>query len=564
MRRISLSAIFAAAVLFLVAGKGNAAEPNLPLVAGKPTLALINDEPLTLEEFDVALAGLHEGVADNAATSRARASELLDRLINAKLILQEARNIGLDALPEVVDLVKVYEEDMLRGMLGGYRTQQVKKADAKEVEKRYRDAIREVKVASILMDKEEDGKRVEAEIRGGADFHEAARRMMDEGTATGSLEGRYLKFESFSPEVAKAVSAMKSGDVSPLVRVGNRFTILKLEGRRSLEDPAERKKAENDALQAKRAAVWNAYLEELKKKYVKVNRKLLASLDYESPDAGLEKLSTDRRVVAEVKGEKPVTVGDVTEILQRKFYHGAERAAAGKKINVRKEQVLEEILIRRITVKEAKRKGYDRSEFFKLRVSEYREGVLFGHFLQKVVDPEIHVEEAEGRTYYQEHIGKYTAPEMMRLEAIAFSVREDAEDAVQKLRQGADFQWMRANATGQVDPKKAGNLLEFGEILLLTAALPEEVRKAVSGAAEGDYRFFGATEGPFYVLHIREIEPPRPQPYEDVRTVIERNVFLEKRQKAFRDWEETLRRASEVKIFATGEKLDRIIGPKAR
>jgi parvulin-like peptidyl-prolyl isomerase len=434
----------------------------------------------------------------------------------------------------------------------------------KEVDKRYRDAICEIKIASILIGKEEDGKRIEAEVKGGADFGEAAKKLIDAGGATGSTEARYMKYTELSPEFAKVVSVMKKGEVSPLVAVGNRFTMLKLEDIRYLEDPAARKKAEKDALQAKRSAAWRAYLEGLKKKYAKVNTRLLETLDYESPEPGLEKLAKDNRVLAEVKGEKPVTVMDLTDAIEKKFFHGAERAATGKKINVRKNQVLEDIIFKRITLKEAKRKGFHRSEYFKSQVVEYRNGVLFGFFLQKVVDPEIKVGEEEGKTYYQEHIGEYTSPEKMRIDSIAFSKREDAEDAVEKLRKGADFQWLRANAAGQADPKTAGNLLESGDTLLLTASLPEGIRKAVSGAAEGDYRIYGEAGGPSYVFHIREIELPKPLPYETVRNIIERKVWFDKRQKAFRDWEEKLRKVSEVKIFATGEKLDRVVKPKAR
>jgi len=49
-----------------------------------------------------------------------------------------------------------------------------------------------------------------------------------------------------------------------------------------------------------------------------------------------------------------------------------------------------------------------------------------------------------------------------------------------------------------------------------------------------------------------------------VKGEIEKKVFQEKRRKVLRDWEEKLRAASEIKIFATGEKLDRIVYPGAR
>src|SRR3972149_9744550 len=86
-------------------------------VTGVQTCAL----PIfTLEEFERSLAGIHTGTADNTRRSLPHPSQLLERLINAKLILQEARNIGIDELPEGQRAEKAFEEETLRGMLYGY------------------------------------------------------------------------------------------------------------------------------------------------------------------------------------------------------------------------------------------------------------------------------------------------------------------------------------------------------------------------------------------------------------------------------------------------------------
>jgi parvulin-like peptidyl-prolyl isomerase len=551
-------------LLFLGGGNGFPAGADLPLVGGKPTLARVNGEPLTLEEFDRVLAGIHGGMTDNATKPRSNPSQLLDRLINARLVLQEARNIGLDELPEVRSAEKTFEEDTLRGMLYGYHVRNIRKADRKEVEKRYREAVKEIKVTSVLFEKEEDGKRLEAEVRAGGDFDELAQRMITAGEAKGSLEGQYLKFESLSPEAAKTVSSMKKGEVSPLLRIGNQVSLLKLEDIRYPKDAAAREQAEKDVLQAKKAAALKTYTEGLRKKYVTIDRKLADSLDYESAEPGFERLLGDERVLANVKGEKPVTVGDLTKALEKKFFHGAERAAEGKKINRRKDQALEEILNRRVTNKEAKRQKLDRTEFYKQKVEEYRNGILFGTFVQKVVSPDVKVDDEELTSYYQAHIGDYTFPEMVRIDGLVFSGKENAEDAIEKLRKGADFQWLRANAEGQVEAGKGKNLLEFGGQMLDATTLPEGVRKAISGAAPGEYRLYADPGNAYYVLDIRERIPSRPIPFESVKGVMEKKVNAEKLQNALRDWEEKLRKASDVKIYATGEKLDRIVNPRAR
>jgi parvulin-like peptidyl-prolyl isomerase len=432
------------------------------------------------------------------------------------------------------------------------------------VEKRYREAVKEVKVTSVLFEREEDGKRLEAEVRAGGDFGELAQRMITAGEAKGSLDGQYLKFELLSPEVAKTVSTMKKGEVSPLIRIGKQFSLLKLEDIRYPKDKAARAQAEKDALQAKKVAALKTYTEGLRKKYVTIDRKLFDGLDYESSEPGFEKLLADDRTLAKVKGEKPVTVADLTKALEKKFFHGADRAAERKKLNPKKDPVLEEILNRRVTIKEAKKQKLDRTEFYKTKTEEYRDGILFGAFVQKVIAPDVKVDEEELKSYYQAHIAEYTFPEMVRIDGLVFSDRKDAEEAVEKLRKGADFQWLRANADGQVEAGKGKNLLEFGGQMLDATTLPEEVLKAISGASPGDYRLYADPGNAYYVLDIRERVPARPMPFESVKGVMEKKVYAEKRQSVLRDWEEKLRKASDVKIYATGGKLDRIVDPRSR
>jgi parvulin-like peptidyl-prolyl isomerase len=525
---------------------------------------MVNGEILTLEKFNRVLAGIHGGMTDNATQSRTNPSQLLERLINARLVLQEARNIGLDELPEVMNAEKAFEGETIRGMLYGYQLRNIKKPDKKEVEKRYRQAVKEVKVTSVLFEKEEDGKRLEAEVRGGGDFDELAQRMITSGEAKGSLVGQYLRFDSLSPEVAKTVSSLKKGEVSPLIRIGNQVSLLRMEGIRFAKDPAARAQAEKDTLQAKKVAVLKRYTEGLRKKYLRIDQKLVDSLDYESVEPGFEKLLADDRVLARVKGEKPVTVGDLTNALEKKFFHGSDSAAQRKKINRKKDQVLEEILDRRVASMEAKRLKLEHTDFYKTKAEDYRDEILFGAFVQKVIVPDVKVVDEDLNAYYQANIGEFTFPEMVRIDGLVFTDKGTAEEAIEKLRKGADFQWLRANAEGQVDATAAENLLVFGGELLVATTLPEGVRKAIAGAGPGDYRLYADSGKAYYVLNLMERIPSKPMPLESVKGEMENKVFGEKIQRVIKDWEEKLRKASDVKIYATGEKLNRIVTPGAR
>jgi parvulin-like peptidyl-prolyl isomerase len=263
-------------------------------------------------------------------------------------------------------------------------------------------------------------------------------------------------------------------------------------------------------------------------------------------------------VLLESEGGKPVTSRPSRP--RERFFTGG-RAAERKRSTRRKTGPGESHPA--VTIKEAKRLKLDRTEFYKIKTEEYMDGILFGAFVQKVIAPDVKVDEEELKRYYQAHIGEYTFPEMVRIDGLVFSDRKDAEEASEKLRKGR-ISVAPGDAEGQVEAGKGENLLEFGGQMLDATTLPEEVRKAISGASTGDYRLYADPGNVYYVLDIRERIPSRPLPFESVRGEMEKKVHAEKLQSVLREWEEKLRKASDVKIYPTGGELDRVVNPRAR
>ena len=238
----------------------------------------------------------------------------------------------------------------------------------------------------------------------------------------------------------------------------------------------------------------------------------------------------------------------MSEALRKKFFHGTEKAAAKKRINNRKLEVLEGILDRRAVRMEALRQGIETSEAYKEIVGDYQNSVLFGVFLEKVIRPGILLEEKEFKEYYEKHTGEFSSPEMMRIDGLIFQKKELAEEAVRKLKGGTDFSWLRANAEGIVDDK-AEEYLKFDGSLLAIDALPEDLQKIVSGAKPGEFRIYESPEGYFYVLSLRDVFPPKPQPYEEARGKIVGEVIDGKTKREVEEYAAKLRKSYPVKIF---------------
>lgn len=539
------------------ASEGTQVTVRVPLFspfAAEVPLALVNDEPVTLGELKDALAAAHEdrgASKDHAGTVEYK--KILDRLIDARLIVQEARRIGFDELPAFDSAVEEFSAQAQGALLREEVTKDVKDPDPAAVEKRYKELVVEWKLKSLFFEKEDDAKAMAEGIKSGKSFEELAEKAIADKKAKGIEEGAYTRPETLANYVAETISSMGTGSVSPVLRVQSGktkgFTLIKLEDQRYPENPQARKQAEAFVLNAKKAAAWEEYKASIAKKNVKIREKFLKDLDLDSPKADFPKLLKDTRTVAEIKGEKPITVADLMKSLQQKHFHGLEQASKSKKLNKDKRGALFAVISKRLIDKAVAERGIAENDEFQKQLKDFKNSTLFEMFLTKAVFPDVKVTEEDLKAYYEGHKQEYQFPEMMKMTSLAFGNKSDAESALAKLKKGSDLAWVRSNAEGLVVKDDDEDFLSLNNSVLSTKSLPPDMAKAVAGAHAGEYRLYEDREKRFHVLSIEDIIPARPQPYEEVRDGISQKAFNEKFMKTVEDWFARLRAASTIKLY---------------
>jgi len=533
-------------------GHAKASDQKLPIIDGKKAVATVNDEPISLEELDRAIAASHAAQPRGKKAGRVDFSVIMQRLINTRLIVLEAKNMGLDELPETKDALNTYAKQTLRELLLEGFVKDIK-ADEDDVEKRYKAMVREWKIKSIRLTKEADARQIETQLKAGGDFDQVLQKAVDWGIGEADSQGEYINNKDLTLPVAQLVAQMEIGSISPVLSIGKKgFVVFKLEDIRYPvdEDPEAKESARQQALNQKRVEAARQYYAELKKRYVEVDETLLDRLDYEAEKPGFEKLSADKTILARIKGEKPITVSDFTAAVEDRFYHGVELAAENKRINSKKIDILENMLQKRVLLKEASKQGIDKTDEYRQKVKEYEISLIFDAFIRKVVAPDIKLDPKDLKTYYAQNADKYTVPQLMRIKSLVFEKRGDAVAAIDKLKKGTDFNWLGSNAEGQVDQNTQG-ILKFDGQLITQSSLPEKVQKALSGANAGDFRLYESPQGQFYVLYIYQVVPAKRQPFEEVRQEIAKKVFEDELKKSVGLWADKLREYYPVKIYRT-------------
>jgi hypothetical protein len=517
----------------------------------------VGDEVVTLKDLTRALAGSHgergEVTTPAGAGKGQKYLVMLNRLIELMLITHEARVMGLDELPEVKETIATAREQYMSDKLLSQATDTLK-PDEPEVEALYRSLATEFKMRSALFEKEENAKKASEDIKNGRDFDETidayiknneAKGLVTKETGTTPL---YIKRRDVLPEIEQTVSGMKAGAVSPIVRIEAGYVLLKLEDVRvpETEDVDAREQARQESFRRQKYRAIMAFKQRLLDKYVKLDRKLFEKLDYESKDSAMDKYLKDKHVVAEIQGEKPLTVAELSEAIKDKLYHGAKAAYENKSINEKKLPVLDEVLWRTIQRKEIQAQGLDKTDESIEAFKEIENAAFFDAFMRKAVIPEIHPQEDDLKAYYENHQKEFVKPRMVKLVGLAFKNKKDAATALERLRKGADLNWMKANAAGL-----ATNVPEIAppNIPVLVPSMPEGLQKALEGTKQGDYRLYVGPKDISYVVLIAQDVPEQVRPFPEVSSRIMKTVRREQIGKSLQAWTAKLKDAYAVKIY---------------
>lgn len=510
-------------------------------------MAVVNADPIALDE----LARELDPPVDRARLLQGRATakelELLDRLIVVRLLAQEGARMGLDQLPEIRKQVEVTSREILREVAFDSLVKGVK-VDEAAVEKRFREQVREWKTLSVLFKDEAAAGRAQKEIAGGAAFADVAARAVAAKTAQTDGDNAYHPRREYLPQIAEAIARLQPGQTSPVVRIPNGFVVVKLVDVRYPENPEVRAEVRRQVLAEQQQAVLKEREQVLRRELVVVNTGVLAGIDYTSPKPGVDALLKDKRVVAQIKGSPPLTVGDLTDYLRLQYFHGTDQPSQRKKMNANKEAALDATLGRRLWNLEARRMGIDKTSAYLDRVKGYQESMVFNSLVQKVIAPTSRVSEDEIKKSYNAHLKDYSYPAMFRLRSLAFAKRAAAEDAVRRLREGADYTWLVANAGGQV-PKGSPGLVTFDGRPVTGDSMTEGLRKGLEGVKAGDVRLYASQEGYFYVLAVQQVIASAARPYAEVREEAAKKAYGAKLQKGVEDFAAKLRAQSRVETY---------------
>lgn len=238
----------AALAMTALAGCGGQAPPPPEEEAVAPSAEAATVNGQTIYVSDVELEARLKGVVrpgEKLEVDSAEFNEILDKLIDWKLLAMEAIGRGLDEEPEARHRLATARDDVLGNVLLEHIAEE--KVDEAAILKMYETQVEllkpqlenEAHVRHILAPTREAIEKIAAELKAGAEFTVlAARRSSDEATRMDGGDLGYMKADEATPEFAKVIRELGNGGVSKPFEDQMGWHIVKIDDVRKEQPPS--------------------------------------------------------------------------------------------------------------------------------------------------------------------------------------------------------------------------------------------------------------------------------------------------------------------------------------
>lgn len=491
-------------------------------------IASVDGEIITVNDLEYSLEVSHRR-DDLSSAGRMDISGFIQTLINDRLIVQEARRMGMDNYPEVrqkIDayilreaVMKLYDDEILQKV-------SVVEGDIKE---RYRHEYEIFTLGVIVSASEEDAAAVMKRLNEGEDFGNLSR---DYSVDYSKNEGeKILRRKEMGPSFEKVVPDLKPGEISNIIKPGSKVSyIVKLIKRQDApEEEYEniRSQIRTRINKEKIAGRSNEYLAELRSMAdIEIDREILNALKFDKQEYGKGKLLKDERILAKVN-DNVLTAGEFAGTL------------SPSKFNVR-EKILNNWIDIKVVDDEALSRKYETEPGMMDKIGRYRNQLFKNIFANKIVLPGIKITEEDVEDYYARHKEDFVKPSVYKIQQITVKTMEDAMDILNSLKGGASFSWLAKRRS--MDSK--GGTAEWTEKHKLRA----QVEEIIDTIEPGEISPVIKLENSYMIIRLQEKSGKEFEDISAVTSMIQNILFAEKRAKVYNEYIDRLKKDSQIII----------------
>ncbi len=490
-------------------------------------LAVVDGEPITEGDFKYAVTISHRR-EDLSSAGSLNLEQYVHKLIEDKLIIQEARKLGMDKLPEIQQAIEAY---ILRESVVRLHDEEiVKKVSVTEEELMdyYKKNYEEFTLGIIEMKSQEEIDNILEMLKKGEEFDSLAKKYSQHPSRERGGQIKITK-GAMSNSLKDAISSLKIGEITDVVFENNKYYIVKLIDRKEApirEFTNVKESIRKSIRKQKEDELSEAYLGELRKRSnIKIDQELLSSLDLSNK----ENYQNDDRVLVDVNGD----------ILRVKDFISMIKPSN----KISNEVVINNWIDRKLVDQLALSRHYEQKDELKKMIKRYKDQLLKNAFIKRIIMPQIVVTEDAIKEYYLNNKNNFLKPTRYKIQQITVKTIEGANEIINNLKNGADFSWMAKRHSLDSSAEKGGDI---GWVT--KTQLPEEIRLIIDNLKIGDITPAVKVNSSYRIIKLTDRIEGGVEDYEKAKDAVFSGYFDNQLDSFLKKYIEELKKDAKIKI----------------
>jgi parvulin-like peptidyl-prolyl isomerase len=496
------------------------------------TLAVVNNEIISREDVNYSLSIEHR--RQNLSSAQTLdISQFVEKLIEERLMIQEAYRLGIDNYPEIKNKVqsfltresvmKLYDEAVLQHI----------SVSEEDIIRYYKKNYEQFFLDIIESESEKESLLILEQLKGGEPFSRFTEHHPSHLPRNDRGEFVFTR-RSLNPVLREPISLLEPGQHSEPLVLENSFYIVKLLRREEAPDDdlqRVRKSIENIIKKERKDELQKEYLENLRNKaLIRIDNEILSSLSQIEDKAERKEMLKDKRTLAEVNGDS-ITVGKFLSLIP----------ARSRKSN---EQLLQNWIDTKLVDTEALSRHYEKHTELGIRVLRYKNELLKRAFISNVISPGIKAPDTEVREYYEQNKENYMKPLYYKIQQITVKIKEEAHEVLKSLQKGAQFSWLAKNKSIDQFADKGGarNWVEENN-------LPDVARTTLKSLAPGEITPVLEIDSQFLIIRLIEKTEAEVKDFNTVKTAVLKSYLTEQFQKLYAEYLGALKKESRITVY---------------
>jgi len=514
-------------------------------------VAEVNEEPITIEYLQESFEGSHQGHSSLLAGEK-EVGKFLNKVIEKKLLIEEARKINFVEDPDVRDYVEKYRLNLAKSELYKNKIEDKSKPSKKEILAAYDKLGQRFKVNYILTYTKEEAEKALERIKGGEEFGLVASQVSKSPSAKRGGDLGFVVWGQLPQALEEKIFLMKIGEVSNVFETEDGYHILNLVSVEPNEKQEFKKEKERIAAilsMRKRKSIEDKFYSFLRKRWnYKVFDEFLNEDNFlKGPYE--EKNDEDKVVLAKVENDEIILSKFRSEI-NLSSLSDLPKTWALKEVR----RLLDEEINNILLGKEAYRLGFQKKESVIRKVDSFEEKVIFNKILKDVVLKDIAVTDEEALKYYNEHPEEFIDPEKVYLSFIKVASEDEAKSLKERILKGENFAKLAKD--NSLDKSTASLGGDFGWIL--KGSINPEIEKNIFGLSHGEIGIV-KIEKDFYVIKVGKREPESRLSFSESKEKAKGKIFEDKKKQQIEKWVSRLKADPETSIKIYDDTLKKAI-----